>query len=200
MSQIPPSQGDSPSPLPGALTPAHLEQLAAARRLSAKLRTAAVVAGIDGWSMVVFAVLTLLCGFTSLGGLVMGLGIGVVAALELRAAAALKRLDQQAPRRLAMNQIALAVLLFGYGAISLWQTLHSAHPLSGVGELVGDLGPYEAVIRSIMAATYAAVMAAAVIGPGLMALYYRSRARILQTYLAQTPQWILDLQRSGMSL
>ena len=69
-----------------------------------------------------FAITTLLFlafGF-SFWGFVLGAGMSVIALVEFRGVAHLKRLDVTAPRRLALNQLAFCVGLFLYGAISLF--------------------------------------------------------------------------------
>jgi hypothetical protein len=35
-----------------------------------------------------------------------------------------------------------------------------------------------------------------VVAPGLTALYYFSRARLIRTVLAQTPPWVVDAMRA----
>ena len=47
---------------------------------------------------------------------------------------------------------------------------------------------------------YAMVMVVGIAEPGVMALYYHRRGKMLQAYVQTTPQWILDLQRAGMSV
>jgi hypothetical protein len=63
-----------------------------------------------------------------------------------------------------------------------------------MAKLYGDL------TESISLIVYSAVFAAALIGPGLTAVYYHSRRRHLLNYLHHTPPWILDLQRAGMQI
>jgi hypothetical protein len=67
-----------------------------------------------------------------------------------------------------------------------------------------ELAEYQDLIGNmstlIFTCLYGSVMLVAIIGPGLTALYYFSRKKYLQAYVANTPQWILDLQRAGMQL
>ncbi len=119
-----PAEAGTPSPGGLALTPEQLEAIGLARHQGRKIGRAASVATFSGWSMACFAGLTLLSGlfFFSLPALLLGIGMSVIAYVELRGARRLRRFDLGAPRQLGLNQIALGVLLFGYG---LWGLLHA---------------------------------------------------------------------------
>jgi len=108
----------SASPQAAVLTEEHLRQLAAARKAARKLRRAITVASFDGWTVGVFAALTLLTGLTDPSGLLMGAGMGAVAFVELRAASRLRRLETGVTRTLGFNQLALAgiFIVMRYGA------------------------------------------------------------------------------------
>lgn len=165
---------------------------------------AGIVAAVDGWSMVVLATLTIICSLTSVMGLAMGLAMAAVGVIEIRGSQDLKRLLPRAPRRLALNQIGLGLLLVIYGGVNCWRSLHQAHPLAslvgGDPELTGMLSEYEGLARNLSVLVYAGVIGLGIVGPGLMAWYYHSRGPILQRYLRQTPQWLLELQHAGMSV
>lgn len=195
-------------------SPQHLEQITIAKRLGAKIRNAAGVAIFSGWSTAVFAVLTLLFGLISFSfvGSLLGFGMCVVALNEFKGASRLKRLDDSAPRFLAINQLAFAGMIVVYGAISLWMVM--ANPAELTKELdqyggdfrqagidIKDSGiDITGTVKLAYIAVYGGVMLFGVIGPGLTAWYYYTRRPYIQQYVAQTPQWILDLQRAGMSL
>jgi hypothetical protein len=182
----------------------HLAQIAAAKTLGRKIRRAVTYATIDGWTIAVFGALTALTSLFSALGLGLGAGMIIVAWFEFRGAAALKRLDLNAPKRLAINQIALGGLLFLYAAISLGTSLTQPSAISAeIGndpQLNSMLGPIDDLTRTIYIAVYATLMAVAILGPGMNAVYYLTRRSHIQTYLRETPTWILDLQRAGMSL
>ena len=133
-----------PNTSPG-LSPEQLAQIAAARKLGGELRAASVVAAVDGWTLGVFAGLTILCSITSPVPLVLGLGMLAVAYVELRGLARPEATGPRAPRRLTLNQFALGAMLFLYGAINLWLSLHEAHPLGSMGEqgreVIDMIGP-----------------------------------------------------------
>lgn len=192
-----------PNASPG-LTPEHLAQIAAARKLGGKLRSAGVVALVDGWSLAILATLTIVCSLTSPVALVLGLGMLAVSYFELRGSRDLKLLNLRAPRYLMLNQFALGAMLFVYGGINLCLSLREAHPLAAAAEqspeLIAMLAPYEGMARNLVTLLWATVMLVAIAEPGLMALYYHRRGKMLEAYLRETPQWILDLQRAGMSV
>jgi hypothetical protein len=186
----------------------HLEQIAAARILGKKIRRAASVAAFSGWTIAIFAVLTLIFSLTDPPALLLAIGMGITAYFELRGAGELKSLDRTAPRRLAINQLVLGAFLFLYGAFKLWQSIR--HPESLMAEVASDpqiakeLAPYENMTQRfsilIYSALYATVMIVAILGPGLTAVYYRSRAKFIDQYVRDTPPWIIELQRAGMSI
>jgi hypothetical protein len=63
-------------------------------------------------------------------------------------------------------------------------------------EMMGT--PYEHIgnlSKMIAAMMYGALIVCTVMFQGLNSLYYFTRARILKEYLAQTPPWVVDLQR-----
>ena len=54
--------------------------------------------------------------------------------------------------------------------------------------------------RLIMIAVYGCLMAVAVFGQGSMVLYYLTRRKHLKDYVAQTPPWIIQMQREGVGM
>ena len=47
---------------------------------------------------------------------------------------------------------------------------------------------------------YVGLILGSILFQGLTAVYYSSRTKILEDYLATTPQWIIDYQRGGGTL
>ena len=151
-----------------------------------------------------FAALTCLCSLGSVSGVLLGLGMAVIAAMELRSAERLRRLQPQAARTLGLNQLALAAMLILY---ALW-SIHAE--LTGEGayaslkasdaQLAAMLGPVEELTRMVVLAVYGAVIAVAILAQGGLAVFYFSRVKHIQAYLTQTPEWILQMQRAGVSL
>src|SRR5437868_10327370 len=104
------SRSPAPATGPGPLSPEHIQALADGRLRAKKLRRAASVATMSGWTMAFFAFCTLVCVlFGDFVSLVMGVGLGVVAYNELRGGAMLRRFDLRGPKLLGYNQFGLGV-------------------------------------------------------------------------------------------
>ncbi|MHC5005240.1 MAG: hypothetical protein ACYTJ0_19220, partial [Planctomycetota bacterium] len=117
----------APAPAPG-LTPEQLEALHSARRRGRAVSRAAIVAAISGWTLAVFAFITLLSGIFSLPALLLGIGMSIAAWVELRGARGLRRLDLCAPRQLGCNQLCLAAMLCLYGGWGIISTITGPGP------------------------------------------------------------------------
>ncbi len=177
----------------------HVQCLADAKARLKRIRRACGVARFDGNTLAIFAVLTLIFGFTSASGVVMGLGLGAIAWFELHQAKRLERLATDAPRALAVNQVMLASLLVVY---ALWcllfpaalpaEVVSAARQLKSLGLDVEEL---QASINSMV---YLALIAVAIGAQGSLALYYWRREKMLKTYLEQTPEWVVAMQRAGV--
>ncbi|MGA2496131.1 MAG: hypothetical protein ABSH20_00230 [Tepidisphaeraceae bacterium] len=194
----------SSSPPPPALSAEHLRQLAAARASAGKIRRAISIARFDGGTIAAFAVLTLLFGIASPVSLILALGMGTVAFVELRAARQLRRLDPAAIRTLAFNQLALGALLILYALVSLYMQYTGpgiyADAAASDPALADALKPFESLSRTLSLAVYALVIVIAIFAQGGLSLFYFSRARHLRAYLAQTPPWIIHLHQADLSL
>lgn len=182
------------------LSDEHLRQLAASHAATRTIRRAIGVARFDGWAVGVFAALTILFGVGSISGIVLGAALGAVAAVELSAANRLRRFDVAATRVLGFNQLALAAVLTAY---ALWR-IHAVvtgpgayAAYAGEADLARALAPVEDLTRLINLVTYAALIAIAVFAQGGLSLYYFTRAAHVRAYLAQTPGWVIDIQKAG---
>ncbi len=164
-----------------------------------KIRRAAGIAGFNGWTAAVFAACALASGFWSLPALVLGLGLGVGAFLELRGRRMLSELDERGPRLLALNQAVIAGAVTVYCLWQIWDTMHA--PASTPELLTGDpgmdeiIGSTASLAHSIMLGVYGLVIVLTGIFQGLMALYYLSRGKLLAEHRRLTPPWIADIQR-----
>ena len=144
-------------------------------------------------------------GIPSITAILLGLILTAIGVVEILGGGQLRRLDLRAVRILTINQLCLATLILLY---ALWN-LHGeiAHPDS---DLAG-LSPSDAqtlvqgdssvlgITHEIMVLLYGSLIAAAVF-EAAMAGYYHTRGAYLRQYLAQTPPWIVAMQKAGVSI
>ena len=185
-----------PSPQSSPLAPEHLQQLSDAKRRARKVRRAASVAALSGWSMLVFACISLaLAFFSDWSAWAVGIGLLLVALNELRGSAMLRRADPAGSKVLGWNQLVLAALLVAYATWSLASALRQP---PGASLQSGD-PQIDAMAAGITSAvTYGLYGTMAILGlllPGLTSIYYFTRARIVRAFLADTPAWIVEIMR-----
>ena len=216
MSQNPPKIPDYRGPASGKATPSpelsadQLAELALAKQRGAKLKRAVGVATTDAWITAIFAGGAILTSCGGIEQILIGLALGYVAFNSFRGAAGLKRFDRSALDKLALNQIVLASAVILYAAFELWlvssgksallkalagDTKYQDLGLGSAGKMADDMRD---IIIFALRMTYLLLILGTILGQGLMALYYRSRRRILDEYLNQTPQWVVDLQKSQL--
>ncbi len=180
----------------GAISPEQLQAITIARHQGHKISRAAMVASISGWTMAVFGAISLLGGLFSVRSLLLGLGLCVVAFVELRGARRLRALDLAAPRSLALNQLGLLVVVIAYAAWGMVTAMVGPGPydeqLAAGGPLAESLAPIDNMTRIITVAFYAVVIGGSVVAQGCTAAYYFSRHRHLTAYLKKTPKWVVE--------
>lgn len=203
-----------PPPLPpfednssgGPLTQEHLRQLEQANRRAARIRKAAGVAAFNGWTIGFFAAGALLVAMVALpmgeiDGLswVMAVGLGIVARNEFRGRGLLRRLDSHGPRLLGWNQLGLMVLLIAYCGWQIAAALLGPNPYAEaiarepmLEPMLGNIGKLYA---NLTIAVYGGMIVGTLLFQGLTARYYFTRGKHLRAYLAETPEWVLQVQR-----
>jgi len=198
---IPYAVPGSPAASPPPLNPQQMQELATARVAMKGIRRAISLGQMDGWSLAVFSGLTLICGITSPTAILVGLGLGAVAFVELRFLGKLKQLDPAAPKTLGYNQLALAAILIVY---ALWN-LAFPSPISDevakqapeLKQMLGDVQGLSDLINSLV---YYTLIGVAIFAQGSMALMYFRRNKMVTDFLATTPTWIIQMQQAGFSL
>lgn len=190
----------------GPLTVEHMQQLAAADIRAKKLRNAGRVAMFNGVIITIFSGLSLLLVLGGLAfgeydwlGFVMTIGLGAIAWNEFRGRTLLMQLEPRAPRVLGWNQLTLLGLIVAYAAFMLIKTMVAGDPElaklgrePGVSDMIGDFRALEKLIAELL---YGSLIVGTLVFQGLNALYYFTRAKLLRAYLAETPAWVVDLQR-----
>ena len=181
------------------LTPHQLRELTAARAAHKTIRRAIAVATFDGWTIAVFAIANCLCGLADLPSMIVGLALGAMAFVEIRGASQLRCLDQSAPRRLAINQILLGLLLSAYAVCQIYQHLHNPSPLAAVTQADPRVGKrFEDMFQSLAVALYGCLIIFAILAQGGAAFFYFTREKYLREYRQRTPAWILQMQQTGV--
>lgn len=182
----------------GPLSPDHLRMLGEARRRAKKVRRAAGVAAFSGWTMLAFGVLSIMAGVLgSMGDLVVGAILSVLAWNELRGGAMFKQFDARAAKRLGWNQILLGTLICGYALWSM-RSIANSPEMAQLHNTLNDPDA-EAVVRGmgnmVIYAFFGALIAAGVIAPGLTSWYYFSRGKVVREFVAKTPPWAVEAMR-----
>ncbi len=206
-------QKDKPptGPEGGPLTAEHHALIGEARlRANAVLR-AAHVAHRQMIGLVLMGVPTIMLAFFggfSLTGLVMGLWMTVAGVLEGMGEARIRRLHPQVLKTLCINQLALGAMFVVISAwwmlqVKLgWDDKQLGQTSAGISQLVGGAGTASSPMLTstfhlVAYAAYGSVFVGGLLECGLTALYYRYRARQLEKYLAETPDWIVAMHHSG---
>mgnify|MGYP001170128223 CR=1 FL=1 len=184
----------------GPLSAEHLNQISDARKRAKKILRAAGVAWLSGWSMAVFAVLTLAFAFLSdWSAWAVGIGLGACAANELRGGTMLRRMDSRGASVLGWNQLILAVLIVAYALWSLYSAINNpamATLMQGTGDPQIDAMAKE-LTTVVTWALYGTMAVVGLVVPGLTAIYYFTRGPLVTTFRRETPGWILELIRRG---
>ena len=186
-----------PSPL-SPLSPQQQEELTRANERAKKVLGATKVATFNGWTIGIFAAVTLPFAVFSVTALVMGAGMAVVAWNEFRGRSLLRRFDTHGPRLLGRNQLGFMSLLVGYGLWGIFRTL--TNPMTQFEELEAVVGPVGDLVTNLALAVYGGVVLLSLLFQGLNARYYFARIRLVQDYLSETSAWIIDVQRSSSGL
>jgi hypothetical protein len=186
-------------PMTGPLTPEHIRQLNDGRKRAKKIRRAAGVAAASGWTMAFFAACTFVsAAFGDLVSLILAILLSAIAFNELRGGTMVRRMDARGAGRLAVNQLALGVVIVAYAVWSLYSTLHDPALKQLTGQ-TGDAQTDAMLTRLSMAVTwglYGGLAIVGIIAPGLTAWYYASRGALIRRFINETPAWVVEAMRA----
>jgi len=188
---------------PPQLSQENLRELQTARNSLRKVRRAVTTAKFEGYSVAICGVLTSLMGYGSFGQILGGIVLTVIGVIEIYGASRLGQLDAKAGRILTVNQLTLAALILLYALWNIFgEVMHPADAADLQGLSTSDsqvMGDVTGIAHEVTMIMYAGMIAAAVVEAG-MARYYHSRGVYLVRYLAETPAWIISMQKSGVSI
>jgi len=195
-----------PEPVPHSpLSPQHIWQINEARKSSRKIRRAINVARFDGWTLAIAAGLTVVFSIGDISGMAIGLILGLIAGVELYSANRLRVLQPESARVLGFNQIALALLLIIYSTWRIYSELSGKGEMAEIGndpmvaQTLKDSGITQLVTMTVIA-IYSGLIAIAICAQGGLAIYYFTRVKHIRKHLAQTPQWIIEMQKADISI
>jgi hypothetical protein len=195
MEQISTGIPDHPGPKapPPGLTAEQIREIRQAQERGKKIRRAVTVARTDAGITGAFGVMAILSFWLGVENVVVGAALCVLALNSLRGARRLQKFDLAAPGILGMNQVYLAGVIILYALYALHAGLSGNSPYTQqLRELgAGDLAGLE---RTIYWLVYGGLIVGTIVAQGLTALYYFSRARHLEAYLKDTPQWVRELE------
>jgi len=185
------------------LSASHRRELAATRELARPIRKAARVAAFNGWSTAAIAALSLPFSLSSAVGLALTAALACVAFIEFRGRRRLLDFEPGGAFILGWNQLGLLAIIAGYSAWMMQTSIVEAGSLStelqGLAQLdsglAGMVESYQPMIRQAVRGFYLGVIALSVVFQGGTALYYFSRRRIVEDFIAATPEWARDVQR-----
>jgi hypothetical protein len=131
----------------------------------------------------------------------------VVAYNELRGRKRLVQFDPSAATLLGWNQLALLAIIIIYCLWAIRSNLNEAKSVtaelgaySDIETVLGSPEQIQTLARQIVFLFYGSVIALSVVFQGLTALYYFSRRRPIDEYIADTPEWIRRLQSGGVAM
>ena len=181
------SGGDSP------LSPAQLDALAVGAARAGKILGAARLAAFTGWTLLAFGVLSFLLTFFSLTGLLISCALGAVAWNELEGRKLVLRFRPEGPRRLARNQLWFLGVIVLYCLWAIYKSWFHPLPEATQVEDLLELGP--GFVATATSAFYGLVMVVGVAYQLGMHRYHKARVRMVEEYVAQTPPWVVEVER-----
>jgi hypothetical protein len=189
----------------GPLTAEHRQELALAADRVTPIRKAARVATFNAWVTGIIAALSLPFALFSVEGFLVAVGLAIVAYNEFRGRRRLLEFDPSAATLLAWNQLGFLTLIVVYCLWAIYAGLTGDSPFAAAlaanpelfGGDNGDLTVWgDNLYRLCLVGFYGTVIVLSVIFQGLNAVYYITRRKYVQKYVAETPEWIRNLHRA----
>lgn len=185
------------------LSELHHRALAAARQRAEPVRRAARVASFNAWTTAILAGFSAPFALFGTAGFVVFAGLALVAWNEFRGRSRLLEFDPAGASILGWNQLGLFALITAYSLWSIYANLWGSqsidaqlHSNPDLRAAFGSLSGFAQLIKPIVLAFYGLVIALSAVFQGGTALYYFTRRTYVATYAAETPAWVIDLQRA----
>ena len=181
----------------------HHRELATGNERAKKIRKAAGVASFNGWVTAIFAVCSAPFALFSLVGFLVFIGLAVVAYNEFQGRNRLLSFDATAATFLGRNQLGFLAFIVTYCVWMLFAGLTTVSPIAAeleanpeIGQVLGSMEDFDYLYKVLVVAVYATVIVLSVIFQGLNAVYYFTRRQHIESYLRETPDWVVDVQRT----
>jgi hypothetical protein len=209
---LPPGKAPDNTESADPLSPRQLEQLSEAHKRTKEVLVAINLANFNFWSFAICAVLSLVVLFFYRTGLVVAVCLTVLAYNEFKGGKRLRNFEPKGGLLLFYNQLGCFVLIALY---CLWQIatcylnptpfdepaqlnsiISQVLSSSGISDSELDPGQMNQLYRSYITFFYVAIIALSGVFQGLCAWTYYRRYRLLETFLRQTPRWIISVLKA----
>jgi len=183
------------------LTVEHRRELSAARDRSKAIRKTASVASFNGWATAIIAAISAPFSIFSPVGLAVTAGLAIVAFVEFRGRKRLLNFDPRGASLLGWNQVGFLAMITVYCLWMMYSNLNGNIDLppelqgADVNAFFSEVGGLETLYKQIVIYFYGSVIALSALFQGGTALYYFSRRRLVEQFVAETPAWIRDVHR-----
>jgi len=178
--------------VPADQTVVYTPEQRAQMRAIKKVRRAATMAAISGWSTAVIGGLALPFGLVSWVSLVLGSALVALGVNELLARGQLLKLIAGATKRLALNQIVLGATIIVYAAFMVYTGLTGQSEMQkavasepALADMSADIIALEKILTT---AIYGTLIIGTIVFQGMNAWYYASRRK-----------WVNECLRLGVS-
>lgn len=184
----------------GPLTDKDHEALAEAGKLVRQLNGVQSMAGFNIVSYMICLMLSVLIALFSPGSwIVVGL-LAVLIIIETQGKNMFARLDPKGGKLLIWNQLLILTIITLYCAYQILNVYQNPNQfdesIRQYPELKGYLQGASEMMLPITIGFYGAVFLLSLLFQGMVARYYHKRMKMLSTYLADTPKWIVQMQKS----
>jgi hypothetical protein len=190
----------SPSPTADAapaISDAQRIEIARGAEREKRFAFARKLASFNGIGVAIFALISLLSAVVDAWSLLLALPLAAIAFVELNGGQRVARYERRGLVQLAINQLALLALVVVYALIQIFGAHDGPSPLGelGISGMSEELGDVDELYRTAVTAFYGVVVVATALIQGGFALYYQSRLKHLDQFLADTPRWVIDYLR-----
>ena len=195
---IPQAPVATPADASNPLSLDHFRLIEEGRARGKRIASAARFASFNAWSLAIFAVLSAIWAITGdYSSLVVGGVLGLFAANEFRGRSLLKSFDSRGPKILGWNQIALGIALVIYSVYAFFNaSTSSLTSMASTGDPEMDR-QVQSLTSVVKVGLYGTLAAIGVIVPGLTAVYYFTRAKLIRDMVTNTPAWVIQTLRAA---